>query len=245
MATLTFQQFCDRVYDDLDFKSQKTFTWIEQATQRVLRDISNDRLLAMETTGSFATVAGQGEYDTATSGYPKDAQELIHVYYTVGTRDIEIPGPAAGVEFGDLRFESDATSAQYPTRWAFYASKLWLRPKPLGVLTIKLDYYRDATRDTATGNEFVSAASTPLYTNPWFDQGYNFLYWSVLSSVLKMPGHADQERAAFADLEAGRARKAILDQMKQKKPRGGQADMYMDGPYEDPRNSYWRSQIWP
>jgi hypothetical protein len=215
----TFSTFTTAVYALVDNKNASTLPWLKEATVNQLRELSRTRTTFMERTASFATVAGTANYDSGTTGFPANAMKIDRAYYTFATKQLEIRGP---VTMDELRFSWESTvGVPYPDRWAWFNDDLYLGPKPNSVVTIYLDYFKDGTKDEATGNAITTSSTTQ--TNGWFDRGYMALRFAVLAEYFKLPPVQDQEKAAFADINRSKALKVLTDEWHMKAGAGGQA----------------------
>lgn len=205
---MTFSAFIAQVYGEILNRNTKSLDLVKQATVRQLKMLSSVRTLMMEATATFtASVANPyaGEYvDSTISGFPADAAEIDTLYYQTGTIRYYVDGP---VPIERIRFHGGMPAAQListptPDRWAWFSQKLWFAPPLSAAKELKIDYFRDATRDTATGNELTTASTTQ--TNPWFDRGEVVLRYFVLADYFANPLFLDAAKAS-ACLEQARA----------------------------------------
>lgn len=176
----TFADFITRLEASVENKNTRTTTYLKQATVRWLKELSNQRTLMMEASCTFSTVAAQQEYDSATSGFPADAMEFDTVYVQTGSGSSVINEEVCGpLPISDIRLNWGATEQGSTLEgWAWHHQKLLLVPIPSTVLTVKADYFKDATLDTATGAAITEASTT--HTNPWFARGEQVLLNAVL-----------------------------------------------------------------
>lgn len=200
------------VYADVFQKNTLILSAIKDITVRQLKELSSFRTLFMEATASFSLSTASpylGEYaDSTVSGFPPDLMEIDTLWYLVGTTTrYEITRlPMSELRFYDLPGSSISTGA-YPDAWAWHDSKLYVAPKVSAARTLYMDYFKDATRNTASGAAISSASTTE--TNPWFTRGAQALRYAVLAEFYSMPGWLDQARA---DAAAGQ-RNAALSQL--------------------------------
>lgn len=233
----TFTEFTNQVYDEIDNKNSDTLTRVKQATVRCLKEVSSIPVLFMEETFSFATIASQEAYTVGHTGFPNDARVIYRVYYESGSARYEIPMASMDV----ARFHySNLTTTQYPEGWAWFEQSMYLFPKPSGIVTIKGDYQRDATRDSSSGAVITTASTTQ--TNGWLDRGETAMRWRVMAEIYKLPSTRDQEAAAFCDLEYNRAVQILREEWHQTKHRGGQAVAWMGEPLEG--GTAWPGGSW-
>lgn len=177
----TFAEFITKLEARVENKNTRTTTYLQEATIRWLSELSNQRTLMMEDTFTFSTIAGTQEYDSSVAaGFPPDAMEIDTLFVQTGSgtsiTNEEVPGP---LTIREIRFGWDA-AAQNTTLegWCWHNQKLFLVPVPGSVLTVKGDYFKDATRDTATGSLITTSSTT--HTNPWFSRGEQALLNAVL-----------------------------------------------------------------
>jgi len=218
----TFAEFIVKCEDRVNNKNLRTTPFIKQATVSWLKSLSHKRTLMMEDSFSFSTVAGQAEYDSTAVGFPPAAMEFDTVYVQIGSgvnaQNILIPGPAPIAvireEFGPYE-EGEVLAA-----WAWHHQKLIFAPVPRTVVTIKGDYFKDATRDTATGDLITDASTT--HTNPWFDRGETALMNAVLYNYhLTLAKDAEAAQMALGLFQA--ELETLENEWHMKKLRGVQA----------------------
>lgn len=207
-----FSTLTTSIYADVFQKNSLILQAIKDITVRQLKELSSFRTLMMEDTASFTLSTASpylGEYaDVSVSGFPPDLMEIDTLWYLVGTTTrYEITRlPMSELRFYDLPGSSISTGA-YPDAWAWFDEKLYFAPKVSASRTIYMDYFKDATRNTANGAAITSASTTQ--TNPWFVRGAQALRYAVLAEFYLMPGWLDQARA---DAAAGQ-RNAALSQL--------------------------------
>lgn len=210
----TFANLTTSIYADVFQKNTLILTAIKDITVRQLKELSIFRTLFMEDQASFAISTANpylGEYaDSSTSGFPPDIMEIDTVFYLAGSSSSRYEITRAQMD--ELRFYDAprpvSSTSIYPDIWAWFDQKLYVAPKLSSNTTIYIDYFKDATRDTASGNEITSASTTQ--TNPWFTRGASALRYAVLAEFYAMPGWLDQNRAAAAATQ----RNAALNQMR-------------------------------
>jgi hypothetical protein len=189
-----------------------TTTLIKAAMVRQLANLQPEVIHFMETSGSFATVAGQTTYDGGTVGFPKSLLRFDHLYYDMGsyTRPIFI------IDLPTVRDLQEQGQVAYPRRAAWFAEKLQFGPAPAGAYTVKWDAILDSQKDTATGALLTTASTTQ--TNGWFTTGvvpFKHLVWADYfgTSPDQRPElsseHMQRAAVALGRLrEAGKKRKA-------------------------------------
>lgn len=195
--------------DEILNRNTKTTSTLQKCLVRVLKDVSPIRTLFMEASTSFTTVANQDEYDATDAGFPADARELYLVFGEEGTTpnkrrwDIEGPLPLADVRI--VRFNNPDDRPRY---FAWHAQTMIFAPQGTPAdLTIKVDYFRDATRDTATGAVLTTASTTQ--TNGWFDRGEEVLRGRTLAKYYRTRVGWDPASAEAQFQEAAIALRAI------------------------------------
>lgn len=192
------QTFDARVYAEVANKNSKSLDVLKQARVRQLKELSSARTLMMEATASFtAPIASPhlGEYvDSAVLGFPADVMEIDRLWYLTGSTRHDIPGPFGmdEIRFFNERNFAHATGPD-PQRWAWFGNKLWLAPTLSANKTLYIDYFKDATRDTASGAAITEASTT--HTNPWFDRGELVLRYAVLADYYANPLFLDERMA--------------------------------------------------
>jgi len=203
----TFQDFVTARYSEVNNQNTRALPFLKDATVRQLKELSGFHTRFMEAQLSFNLTAQQESYGAGYPGFPVDVMEITTLYVEVGDPPIryEIKGP---VGIAELRFERYPTAigfaVPHPRRWAWHAEQVWFYPRPGAVVTVKGDYFRDATRDTVTGN--VITATDTTSTNPWFSRGENFLRCAVLAEYhMSISGDDSQAARYGAQAEAAKA----------------------------------------
>lgn len=198
---MDFSTFIARVYAEVRNKNSTTLDDLKRITVRQLKELSATRTLFMEGSASFSLGIGSpylGEYaDSTVTGFPKDVRQIDSLWYLTGTARTEVCGPKSMQE---IRFyDSDPTvvaASTYPDIWAWFSQKLWVAPKLSAARTLYLDYFKDATLDTASGVAISESSTTQ--TNPWFDRGELVLRYAVLGEYFSLPASRDPEAASAA-----------------------------------------------
>jgi hypothetical protein len=211
----TFSSLITLLTAEVDNLNSKTVTTLKAATVRALDQLSHVHTAWSEKSTSFSTIASQATYDSAVTGFPLDLAEITRLYYKLGSQPIEVP--EAGMD--DLRFKVSATAVKYPQVRSWHEQKLTLGPPPSGIITLYMDYTKDARR-TSAGVVITTASTTQA--NEWFDRGLEALRFTVLSGFYKSPIFMDQERAAFMDIQKGAALQALAEERRQLTKPGGQ-----------------------
>ena len=226
----TFAEFIVKCENRIENKNTRTTPYLKDATVRWLKELSNRRALFMESTFSFQTVAGTTEYGPGYTGFPLDAMEFQAVYREEGSgvssyrTIIEGPRPLE-----DVRSHlTPGISPGYPTIWAWHHDKMIFAPLINAVMTIKGDYYKDATRDTSSGAVITTSSTT--HTNPWFDRGEQLLLNAVLLDYYSAIGK-DAEAASLCKGLYDLAEKSIQRDYSIKAAKSAQADWVWGSTY--------------
>lgn len=139
-----------------------TTALVKAAMVRQLLSLQAEKAPFMEKSGSFATVAGQATYTTASTGMPAGLLSFERLYYDQGA----VPRFLEVVDIGTIRVLQEQASATYPFRVAWWEERLQFGPAPAGIYPVKWDVILDACKDTATGALLTSSSTTQ--TNAWF-----------------------------------------------------------------------------
>lgn len=213
----TFTSLYNLLYSRISNKSSKTGTALKEAIVSALDLLSSVKTDFTEDETTFATVASQATYTPGSGGVPGDLLEIQRLYYKLGTQPIEIPKAS----MDEVRFWMDETATTYPRGRAWHDRKIYLGPPPSGVMTLYLDYAKDARRDALTGALITTSSTTE--TNDWFGPGVQALAQQALSLFYKNPLFMSQERAAFADVQLNAAVGSLLRERQLKVQPSGQA----------------------
>ncbi len=221
----TFAEFITNCVAQIENYNDRTTPYLRRATCRWLLELSNKRTLEMESTFSFATLAAEREYGPGHPGFPVDAMQFDTVYGIEGSgisqirRRISGPKPIADVR----EAYAYGGSGVYPSIYAWHHQKMIFGPVPSGAVTIEGDYFKSATRDTATG-DLITVGST-THTNPWFERGemvlMNFVLADYYSSIAK-----DKEAAALCTGMGRSGLDTLMAEHTARKTTGGQAANY-------------------
>lgn len=218
----TFADFITRVETRIDNKNSRVDAYVRDATIRALKELSHVRSLFMQSTFSFNTVAGQNEYSSADTGFPKDVQEFDTIYVqtstVLGSANYLITGPVPIEQVRALFLAG--SQALYPSIWAWHHNKLCFAPTISGVVAVKGDYTKDATLDSTSGNAITASDTTT--TNPWFDRGEQVLMNAVLMDYYLGIGKDSEAASMCANLyQSGLA--SIRSDLVQRSMKGMQA----------------------
>jgi len=235
----TFTSLYNLLYAQVAFKTTKTTTILKQSMVEAL-DLLGAKAPFSEEEASFLTTANDPTYDSATTGFPKDLKEISRLYYKTGsTKPIEIPT----IDMDTLRFWMDEVPVQFPRGRAWHDRKLYLGPPPNSVMTLYMDYLKDARRDAATGALITTASTTQ--TNDWFDAGLTALKHAVLEVFYKNTLFMDQGRAAFNELQKNNALALLAEERRQLvQPSGRAVAAWTAGEANETVWSGWRGQPW-
>lgn len=210
---MTFSDFVTDLYSGVLNRHSNSLSDLKAATVRTLQELSARRVLfnegSVELTLPTRAPYGGEWVGPGLDGFPLDILEVDGVYYRSSASSgwCEVPGP---VPIGEIRsYEPPLRVAEtplsiYPLAWAWWDNKLWF-PRVSGDVTLKIDFYRDGTRDRATGVP-ITASSTEE-TNGWFDRGLQALRSGVLADYYLLAASRDE---AQASIEMGK-RNVFLD----------------------------------
>lgn len=219
----TFAGFITSLYAEVRNKHSSTLGELRSIAIRQLKELSSTRTLFMEGSASFTLGIGSpylGEYaDSTVAGFPKDVRQIDQVWCLEGTARRPIAGPKG---MDEIRFyQSDPYAAAagatspYPEIWAWFAQKLWVAPTLSAAKTIYLDYFKDATLDTASGAVITTSSTTQ--TNPWFDRGELVLRYAVLGEYFSLPASRDPAAAQAALAQRNVFRDTLISEYHQTK----------------------------
>lgn len=214
---MSFSTFTTDLYGDVLNRHSGTLAALKAATVRQLRELASRRVHFMESSTTFTLPTAEpyvGEWaGEGVAGWPLDVREIDAVYYRASASSswCEVPGPVSINEVRSweppLRVAESPLSI-YPLAWAWWDRKLWV-PKLSGDVTLKIDYWKDGTRDEATGTE-ISTASTNE-SNEWLDgRGQTALRCGVLADYYLLTASRDETQAS---IEMGK-RNVYLDILK-------------------------------
>ena len=200
---MNFSEFITSVNASVLNKHSATLTDLKDAAVRQLRELSSRRVSFMEETASFTLLTAEpynGEWvGEGVTGWPLDVREIDAVYYRASSTSswCEVPGPVTINEVRTwtppLRVAESPLSI-YPLAWAWWDRKLWA-PRLSGNCEIRIDFWRDGTRDRTTG-VLISNAST-AETNGWFERGESALRHGVLADYYLLPASRDETQASI------------------------------------------------
>jgi hypothetical protein len=234
MAT-NFEDFIVSIYREVLSKTSLSLTILKEITVRQLAELSSFRTLANEATASFTIRSASpyvGEYaDEAIDGFPRDAMEIDLVWYETGTtgnaRRFEV---AQADSMDEVRMHGrDRLGLTYlvghPDKYFWFGRKMYFAPAVSEDRTIFCDYFRDARRDSTTG-EPITVKSTKE-TNPWFDRGELVLRNAVLAEYFTMPMFQDQGAAAACAALRNQFLGTMTKELEMKKSSSIQAPAYV------------------
>lgn len=214
---MSFSTFVTDVYGEILNKHSGSLAALKAATVRQLRELASRRVHFMEASTTFTLPTAEpyvGEWaGEGIPGWPLDVREIDALYYRASASSswCEVPGP---VTINDIRtWEPPLRVAEsplsiYPLAWAWWDRKLWV-PKLSGNVSLKIDYWKDGTRDETTG-VLISTAST-AESNEWIDgRGQTALRCGVLADYYLLTASRDE---AQASIEMGK-RNVYLDILK-------------------------------
>jgi hypothetical protein len=159
---------------------------------RALRHFRHERFYFSEKTGTFNAVTDQASYARDTD-YPADLFEIDALRVEDGSG--ETPLDRVSYEtYVDMNAGSTSTRGT-PSVYAWHHDELFLWPTPGSAWVINVDYFFDATRDAASGDEITIDSST-AFTNDFFTRGEELLCARVLYSLSL--GRAEDQKAALS-----------------------------------------------
>ncbi len=176
-----FQTFIADRKSEVDNLNTRTENYLRQATVRALKEVSSIRCLLNEASFSFTTTINQQQYTAGYPGFALDISKILLIYYP------NQPGSATNLSarrivekstLEEVRRNSIWQTLGIPYRYCWHADSLILGPVPNSAMVLNVDYQRDATRDTLTGNPITTTSTTA--TNPWFVRGEHILRAIVL-----------------------------------------------------------------
>lgn len=215
--------FDARVYAEVVSKHTNTLTFLRQIRVRQLAELSQHRTLFSEESTTFTFPSGEpynGEWAGAGApGFPLDILEVDALYYqTPGTTVWEeVPGP---VPINEIRlytaplYSVEVPITIYPPCWAWWDDKIWV-PRLQSALSVKIDYWKDGTRDEKTGTKIVEASTTE--TNGWLNRGEVALRYAVLAEYYLMAASKDDGQASACAALSERALETLRSEARQRK----------------------------
>jgi hypothetical protein len=214
---VSFSTFVTDVYGEILNRHSGTLAALKAATVRQLRELSSRRVWFMERSTTFTLPTAEphvGEWaGEGAPGWPLDIREIDTLYYRASASSSwrEVPGPVSINELRSweppLRVVESPLSI-FPLAWAWWDRKLWV-PRLSGDVSLKIDYWKDGSRDEATG-VLITTASTNE-TNEWLDgRGATALRCGVLADYYLLPASKDETQAS---IEMGK-RNVYLDIVK-------------------------------
>lgn len=205
---MTFSAFIARVYSRVPGKHSSTLTQLRELAVQQLAELSPRRTSFMETSAEFTLPVADpylGEWaGSGLGGFPLDILEIDAVYYRYGTdTDWEpLPGPVPIAEIRSIWAETPNVPhplQMYPSCWAWWDDKLWL-PRQGADLPLRIDYFRDGTRDQATGVKI--ATNSTAETNGWLEEGANALEYAVLAAYYALPTSQNSDQVSICNAQA-------------------------------------------
>jgi hypothetical protein len=206
---MTFSAFVTRVYSRIPGKHSQTLTQLRELTVQQLVELTPRRVSFMESSVEFTLPVADpylGEWAGAgVGGFPLDILEIDAVYYRYGTdtdwETLSGPVPIAEIRslWADTPNVQDPLQQMYPSCWAWWDDKLWL-PKQGADLPLKIDYFRDGTRDQATGARIATNSTSE--TNGWLEEGANALEYAVLAAYYALPTSQNSDQVSICNAQA-------------------------------------------
>jgi hypothetical protein len=214
---VSFTTFAADVHGEILNKHSGSLAAVKAATVRQLRELSSRRAHFMERSTTFTLPTAEpyiGEWaGEGIAGWPLDIREIDALYYRASASSswCEVPGPVSINEIRTweppLRVAESPLSI-YPLAWAWWDRKLWV-PKLSGDCSLKIDYWKDGSRDETTGVLITTASTTE--SNEWLDgRGQTALRCGVLADYYLLPASRDETQAS---IEMGK-RNVYLDILK-------------------------------
>jgi hypothetical protein len=201
-----------------------TATALRLAMVRALKRLSPMRTSFGESSFSFSTVAAQEIYDTSTSGFANNIQEIEHVEIDTGQGYFHEVRPVT-IDFIRRMIGTTPVTTTYPDYYCWFANKMHLAYPPGSVLTVTVYYHQDAKRDSSTGALIGTTKASNAYTNVWFDEGQDAL-WCKTLQIYHATFAVDPERAAYYGSEWQEAAKALHSGWVRKAASGMRAEPY-------------------
>lgn len=198
----TFTEFVTSLYRAVTAKHSQTLTDLKECAVRQLTDLSVRRVHFMEDSAEVTISTAEpynGEWVGAgVTGFPLDILEVDGVYYRYASTSSWQPvdGP---LPISDLRTYQAPLAIQesplsvYPLAWAWWRNRIWV-PKLSGDSEIRIDFWRDGTRDSTFGT-LISTASTSE-TNPWLKEGERAMRHGTLADYYSLPSSYDEKQAS-------------------------------------------------
>lgn len=203
---MNFADFVTRVYSRVPLKHSQTLVQIRELAVQQLAEMASRRVGFMESTAEFTLPVAEpygGEWaGPGLSGFPLDLLEVDGAYYGIGDAGwSEIEGPV-DIEVVRTRYFpvviAPPALSLYPSCFAWWNGRFWVT-RVGGDIAVKLDYFRDGTRDEVTGVKIVTDSTKE--TNGWLKRGANALEYAVLAAYFALPLSTDQEQVQICNAQ--------------------------------------------
>jgi hypothetical protein len=232
---MTFSEFVTDVYGRIGNRATGTLALLRQIVVDQLKECAAKRVAFMQGDQEFTLLAAapyNGQWaGPEVAGFPKDVSEIHKAYYRYGgTVDrwepLTGPVPFEQIESFEHQVLLPTPLAVYPLAWSWWGGKFWVT-RLGGDTDLRIQYYRDATRDQATGVEITSSSTT--HTNPWFERGVNYLRWAVLLDFYSSPEYTDERQIGICGAQRNLALQQLEKENQLLQPASAQAPMVMGG----------------
>lgn len=235
---MNYSSFITDVYGRIGNKATGTLALLRQIVVDALKECAGKRVAFMQADAEFTLLAAEpygGHWaGPEVAGFPKDVSEIHKAYHRMGgetTRWVSFEGPVASelIENFEVQALLPTPLAVVPFYWSWWDGKFWVT-RVGGDTLLKVQYYRDATRDTATGVEISTTSTT--HTNPWFERGINYLRWAALLDFYSQPQYADERQIGLCGAQKNLALQQLEKENQLLQPASAVAPMYMGGSLE-------------
>jgi len=231
---MTFSEFVTSLYGSVNLKHARTLTDLAECAVRQLADLSVRRVHFMEDSVELVIPVAEpyaGEWvGPGAPGFPLDILEVNALYCRRSSASawswLDGPTPIAdvrafGAYSGNAELLSDV-AAVFPPFWGWWQGRIWV-PKLAADVSIKIDYWRDGTRDSASGSLITTSSTSE--TNPWLSQGERAMRHGTLADYFSLPSSYNEKQAS-AELGKRNAYLETLDAAtRMKQPAAIQAPM--------------------
>lgn len=206
---MTFSAFITRVYSRIPGKHSQSLAQVRDLAVQQLAELSPRRVGFMETSVELTLPVADpygGEWaGPGLAGFPLDILEIDGLYSWWGTSTawgdpLIGPVPVAEVRTAlDPNIIVPPLLQARPDRWAWWGGRIWV-PKQGADTLLRLDYFRDGTRDQTTGVKI--AANSTTETNGWLEEGANALEYAVLAAYYALPTSQNTEQVSICNAQA-------------------------------------------